>query len=143
MELPRKDVADHLEKIDPLVCIRFIEYLIEEREEESHQFHDRLAELYLRTTLIAKKRQDTSEPSRRLCCTTNPNVFLILGLQDEMYSKLLHFIDTTNHFRIDWFYGVISSEGRPSRDFSQCRSYSGSARPIRGPRRTSWQDGTP
>ncbi|KAG9225012.1 hypothetical protein CCMSSC00406_0001837 [Pleurotus cornucopiae] len=91
VELPRKDVADHLEKIDPLVCIRFIEYLIEEREEESHQFHDRLAELYLRTTLIAKKRQDTR-------------------LQDEMYSKLLHFIDTTNHFRIDWFYGVISSE---------------------------------
>ncbi|KAF4597180.1 Vacuolar morphoproteinsis protein 6 [Pleurotus pulmonarius] len=91
VELPRKDVADHLEKIDPLVCIRFIEYLIEEREEESHQFHDRLAELYLRMTLIAKKRQDTR-------------------LQDEMYSKLLHFIDTTNHFRIDWFYGVISSE---------------------------------
>ena len=51
-------VADFLESIDPAICARFIEYLINEKGDESALFHNRLAELYLRMTLSAKKRGD-------------------------------------------------------------------------------------
>lgn len=60
VELPRKDVANYLEKIDPKLCIKYLEYIIEERQEESTSFHDRLAETYLSTTITAKKRNDES-----------------------------------------------------------------------------------
>jgi hypothetical protein len=56
--LPRPLVANHLESIDPKICARFIEYLIDERGEESSVFHDRLAELYLKMTLNANKHGD-------------------------------------------------------------------------------------
>ena len=48
VELPRPKVADFLETIDPRICTRFIEYLIEEKGEDSVAFHNRLAELYLK-----------------------------------------------------------------------------------------------
>lgn len=60
VELPRSAVADYLEEIDPSICARYLVFLIEERAEVSHQFHDRLAELYLAMTLAAKKRGDES-----------------------------------------------------------------------------------
>jgi hypothetical protein len=58
VDLPRPAVANYLEGIDPSLCARYLEYLIEERHEESSVFHDRLAELYFRMTLAAKKRND-------------------------------------------------------------------------------------
>ena len=58
VELPKERVTDFLERIDPAVCARFIEYLIAERGETSQEYHDRLAELYLRMTIVAKKRGD-------------------------------------------------------------------------------------
>lgn len=61
MELPREDVANYLEEIGPKVCARFLEYLIEDRNEVLPAFHDRLAELYLSMTLTAKKRNDEGE----------------------------------------------------------------------------------
>jgi hypothetical protein len=60
VELPRADVADYLEQIDPSICARYIMFLIEERGEVSSLFHDRLAELYLSMTSSAKKRGDDS-----------------------------------------------------------------------------------
>ena len=48
----------YLENIDPALCARYIEFLIEERKEESTTFHDWLAELYLRMTVSAKKKGD-------------------------------------------------------------------------------------
>ncbi|KAJ7510485.1 hypothetical protein B0H11DRAFT_1190833 [Mycena galericulata] len=90
VELPRSPVADYLESIDPLLCIRYLEFLIEERQEESTTFHDRLAELYLKMTLSAKKRNDKD--------------------WSQHYDKLLKFIDTTDRYRIDRLYSMISSE---------------------------------
>jgi hypothetical protein len=58
VELPRPTVADYLEGIDPQICARYLEYLIQERHEETPIFHDRLAELYLSMTLAARKRGD-------------------------------------------------------------------------------------
>lgn len=58
IELPRQPVADYLEMIDPSICVRYVEFLIAERGEESPAFHDRLAELYLRMTVNTKKRTD-------------------------------------------------------------------------------------
>ncbi|KAF7330251.1 Rab guanyl-nucleotide exchange factor [Mycena venus] len=76
VELPRPAVADYLESIDPLP--------------ESTGFHDRLAELYLKMTLSAKKRNDKG--------------------WSQHYAKLLRFIDTTDRYRIDRLYSMISSE---------------------------------
>ncbi|KAJ7123344.1 vacuolar sorting protein 39 domain 2-domain-containing protein [Mycena filopes] len=90
VELPRPAVADYLENIDPLLCIRYLEFLIEERNEESTVFHDRLAELYLKMTLSAKKQSDKS--------------------WSQHYTRLLRFIDSTDRYRIDRLYSMISSE---------------------------------
>ena len=59
--LPAQPVADYLEKIDPRLCVRYPEYLLEEKEEKSAEFHDRLAALYLSQTLVAKKRGDEGQ----------------------------------------------------------------------------------
>ena len=58
-ELPRSKVADFLEdELDPSLCARYLEYLINERDEMSALFHDRLAELYLDMATNAKERRD-------------------------------------------------------------------------------------
>ncbi|KAJ7086162.1 hypothetical protein B0H15DRAFT_987519 [Mycena belliarum] len=89
VELPRPAVADYLESIDPQLCVRYLEFLIEERGEESSVFHDRLAELYLKITLSAKKRND----------------------KGRFYIDSQHgFINTTDRYRIDRLYSTISSE---------------------------------
>ena len=41
-----------------MLCVQFVEYLIDTKAEERSEFHDRLAELYLRLTMEAKKRGD-------------------------------------------------------------------------------------
>lgn len=61
--MPKQPVADFLEQLDPAICARYIEYLIDERAETSQEFHDRLAELYLRMTIAAKKRGDDGMPT--------------------------------------------------------------------------------
>ncbi|ESK95857.1 rab guanyl-nucleotide exchange factor [Moniliophthora roreri MCA 2997] len=91
VELPRQAVADYLENINPSLCARYLEHLIEEKGEVSTAFHDRLAELYAKMTLSAKKRGD--ERSRQ-----------------DLYAKLLTFIDTTHYYRVDRLYGLLSSE---------------------------------
>lgn len=50
-----------MEGIEPSLCAKYLEYLIDERKEESTEFHDRLAELYLSMTLIARKRGDSGK----------------------------------------------------------------------------------
>ena len=63
VELPRNLVADFLEKLDPAICARYVEFLIGEREENSTMFHNRLAELYLNMTINAKKHGDNGKHS--------------------------------------------------------------------------------
>ncbi|KAF9468180.1 vacuolar sorting protein 39 domain 1-domain-containing protein [Collybia nuda] len=90
VELPREDVANYLEEINPKICARYLEYLIEDRHEDLPSFHDRLAELYLSMTLTAKKRNDE-------------------GTLKDTYSKLLQFIDTNQVYHVDRLYGHLSS----------------------------------
>ncbi|KAH8100006.1 hypothetical protein BXZ70DRAFT_939950 [Cristinia sonorae] len=87
-ELPRHAVMDYLEMIDINICARYIEFLISEREEVTPEYHDRLAELYLRSTVQAKKKGDSDR--RR-----------------ATYTKLLEFIDTTQHYRPDRLFGLL------------------------------------
>ncbi|TRM64266.1 hypothetical protein BD626DRAFT_556986 [Schizophyllum amplum] len=89
VELPRQAVADFLHSIGPEVCARYIEYIIDERGEESPLFHDRLAELYLQLTLGARRRND--EPASA-----------------DAYGKLLTFLDTTQNYRVDRIYSLLS-----------------------------------
>ncbi|KAL0065292.1 Vacuolar morphogenesis protein 6 [Marasmius tenuissimus] len=91
VELPRKEVANYLEDMDPNLCALYLEYLIQEREEDSEEFHDRIAELYAKMTISSRKRGD--EKSRK-----------------ELYNKLLRFIDTTDIYQVDRLYGLLSSE---------------------------------
>ncbi|EIN04044.1 hypothetical protein PUNSTDRAFT_93504 [Punctularia strigosozonata HHB-11173 SS5] len=90
-ELPREPIADFLEGIDPQICARYLEHLIEEREEESPIFHDRLADLYLSMTLAAKKRND--EKTWRV-----------------PYAKLLRFIETTDRYQTDRLFGHLPND---------------------------------
>lgn len=46
-ELPREEVADFLEDVDEEISIRYVEHIIDEMNDNSEAFHDRLAELYL------------------------------------------------------------------------------------------------
>jgi len=61
VELPRGAVTDYLEKFDPHIATRYLEYLIDEKEEENNGFHDRLAELYLGITMTAKRKGEEGE----------------------------------------------------------------------------------
>ncbi|PFH51068.1 hypothetical protein AMATHDRAFT_143451 [Amanita thiersii Skay4041] len=90
VELPRQAVADYLESIDPLICAKYLEFLIAERHEHVPEYHDRLAVTYLDMTLAAKKRND--DESRR-----------------ENYKKLLAFIDTDNYYTIARLYSLLAS----------------------------------
>ncbi|KAJ4480006.1 hypothetical protein J3R30DRAFT_3467312 [Lentinula aciculospora] len=91
VDLPRDRVADYLEKIDPLLCTQYLEYLIQEREEVSVVFHDRLVELYAKITLDARRKKDEH-------------------LRQQSYDKLLAFISNTSYYQVDRLYGLLSSE---------------------------------
>lgn len=96
--LPREPVATFLESLNLRFCARYLEFLIDERGEELPQFHNRLAELYLKMTRDAKKRGDNEA-------------------QRVVYAKLLSFIDTTNHYRVDRLFGLL-----PTDDFFEAKA---------------------
>lgn len=92
VELPRSKVADFLEEeLDPALCSRYLEYLIEEREETSTLFHDRLAELYLDMALNSQKSNEQDS-------------------YQQAYDKFLHFIQNTNIYRVDRLFGLLPSD---------------------------------
>ena len=65
VELPKQRVADYLESIDPRLCARYLEYIINERDKNAPGvLHSRLAELYLAMVLSAKKRDEESKHYR-------------------------------------------------------------------------------
>ncbi|KAG6816641.1 hypothetical protein H0H87_004387 [Tephrocybe sp. NHM501043] len=90
VELPRQEVSIFLAGIDPKFSARYLEFIIEERQETTPAFHDRLAELYFSMTLTAKKRGDDQT-------------------RNEVYNKLLQFISTNRLYSVDRLYGVLSS----------------------------------
>lgn len=57
-QLPRSAVIDYLEKIDPMVCARYIEFLISEQKCTDTAFHNRLAELYLDVVIRSTKKSE-------------------------------------------------------------------------------------
>ncbi|KDQ57202.1 hypothetical protein JAAARDRAFT_58670 [Jaapia argillacea MUCL 33604] len=91
VELPRQRVADFLESIDPEICAHYLEYLIHERAEEDPTYHDRLAQVYLSMTVRSKKRGDQEK-------------------WKASYAKLLDFVDTTSHYRVDRLFGQLPTE---------------------------------
>jgi Vam6/Vps39-like protein vacuolar protein sorting-associated protein 39 len=86
-ELPREEVADFLEEVDPHMSIRYVEYLINERKETGVEFHDRLAELYL---------QDVLKTS---------------GHGDAANAKFLSFLESSSHYRAVRIMGLLPREG--------------------------------
>jgi len=90
-ELPRHDVADYLEGIDPYLCVRYLEYLIHDRDETSQMLHERLAELYLRLSQAEKKHGDKAA-------------------EQNLYSKLLRFIEESQNYHIDRLFGLLPSD---------------------------------
>ncbi|KAG6849265.1 hypothetical protein H0H93_009921 [Arthromyces matolae] len=106
VDLPRQDVAIFLASIDPKISARYLEYVIEERNEQSSAFHDRLAELYFSMTVSAKKRGDEREQSDGSCMVI---LMYILETHHEIYSKLLQFIRSNDIYSVDRLYGTLSS----------------------------------
>ncbi|VDB94289.1 unnamed protein product [Peniophora sp. CBMAI 1063] len=88
--LPKQQVASFLESINPKLCARFLEFLISERAEVDADYHDRLASLYLKMTIQAKKS----------------------GAEDWRtdYDKLLKYLDTTEHYRVDRIFSQLPSD---------------------------------
>ncbi|KAG8694933.1 Vacuolar morphogenesis protein 6 [Ceratobasidium sp. 395] len=91
VELPRGAVADYLEGIDPMLAIKFIEYLFSECQEESYTFGDRLGELYLRSAVQFRRAKDK-------------------GDYEHLYSKLLAFVNTSKYYHPDRLYALLPSE---------------------------------
>ncbi|KAG8910095.1 Vacuolar morphogenesis protein 6, partial [Tulasnella sp. 408] len=60
VDFPTKDVATYLAGRDLTLCARYVEYLMEEKHEESALFHNWLAEIYLDLTTEAINHNDTS-----------------------------------------------------------------------------------
>ena len=69
-------MATFLEGLDPKYSARYLEHLIQERGEESYQFHDRLVELYLRMTVEAKRAGDEGASSSLAQINIHPNYTL-------------------------------------------------------------------
>ncbi|KNZ73327.1 Vam6/Vps39-like protein [Termitomyces sp. J132] len=90
VELPRQEVSIFLAGIDVKISARYLEFIIEERHEQTPAFHDRLAELYFSMTISAKKKGDDQA-------------------RNEMYTKLLQFISSNNIYSVDRLYGTLSS----------------------------------
>lgn len=115
VELPRSKVADFLEDdLNPALCARYIEYLIEEREEVSTLFHDRLAELYLEMAVSARKKRDEGNS---LSCTVCCIAVLIhysntIDAHQQAYDKFLRFIQSSDIYRVDRLFGLLPSEGK-------------------------------
>ncbi|EJD06913.1 uncharacterized protein FOMMEDRAFT_117970 [Fomitiporia mediterranea MF3/22] len=92
VELPRSKVADFIEEeLDPALCARYLEYLIQERDEMSTLFHDRLAELYLDMAVNVRKEGDEDAYHRA-------------------YDKFLGFIQSSDIYRVDRLFGLLPSE---------------------------------
>ncbi|KAJ3573523.1 hypothetical protein NP233_g2376 [Leucocoprinus birnbaumii] len=89
VELPHQAVANYLESIDPKICAKYLEFIIDERQEESPAFHDRLAELYINMTLTAKRRNEDST-------------------RKEVYGKLLAYLNTNERIGVERMYGLLS-----------------------------------
>ncbi|KAG6916169.1 hypothetical protein DXG01_008142 [Tephrocybe rancida] len=85
VELPRQEVSIFLAGIDPKISARYLEFIIEERHEQSPAFHDRLAELYFGMTISAKKRGDDQT-------------------RNEVYTKLLQYISSNRLYSVDRLY---------------------------------------
>ncbi|KAG8830543.1 Vacuolar morphogenesis protein 6 [Serendipita sp. 400] len=75
--LPKNEVADFLQKIDPMVSIRFLEFLIDEKKETDSSFHDRLGDLYLRSALSGDLPSDAK--------TTANNKFISFLVTSKYY----------------------------------------------------------
>lgn len=82
--LPRKEVVDFLAKENKDACITYLEHAITGLEENGADFHDRLAELYLE-----KAKKDES-----------------------IQTKLLEFLDMSQHYRANRLLGKIKGEGK-------------------------------
>lgn len=104
-------MADYLEKIDSKLCVRYLEYIITERQEESTTFHDRLAELYLSMTVLAKKRNDESGHFHSICHTILAYESDSTETRKDAYDKLLKFIGSNDKFGIERLFGFVQPTG--------------------------------
>lgn len=62
--LPRHAVAEHLEKVDPVACIAYLEHLIGSLDERGPDLHDKLVRLY-----IAQHQREEAEGDEGTTCS--------------------------------------------------------------------------
>lgn len=89
VELPRQAVASFLDDFNTVICARYLEYIIAERHEETPDFHDRLAVIYLDMTLAARRKHENS--------------------QHGYYDKLLVFVNSNQYYSVNRLFSLVSS----------------------------------
>jgi hypothetical protein len=82
--LPRKEVVAFLEKTNKEACIGYLEHLIDELQDVSAEFHDKLAELYLE-----KARTEA-----------------------ESKAKLLQLLGSSQYYRANRLLGKLKGDGQ-------------------------------
>ncbi|GAA5987416.1 hypothetical protein JCM10908_001946 [Rhodotorula pacifica] len=85
--LPRHKVMAHLESVDRVVCIRYLEHVIHQLGEQGADFHEKLIDLYLQAL--------RANPSTR---------------DEKVYKKLLDLLETSTSYRADRILGRLPSE---------------------------------
>ncbi|KIJ52420.1 hypothetical protein M422DRAFT_26032 [Sphaerobolus stellatus SS14] len=90
-DLPKQEVADFLDDFNPRICVRYLEFLVDDRHDTSRMFHERLAESYMNLSMKAKEEGNTE-------------------LQQEMYSKLLKFIRESEYYEVDSLFANLPSD---------------------------------
>jgi hypothetical protein len=69
--LPSSEVLVHLQTVSPRAAIAFLEFLIYKLDDQSSQYHDRLAELYIEDVKRERKKGSSSNPyfvGSKECC---------------------------------------------------------------------------
>jgi len=92
VELSHPQVCHFLESIDSELCIRYLHYLINEREEPGVHFHNHLGLLLISVTRNYKLQGNDD-------------------LSKKRYQELLHFLDKTTVYQTDRLYGALPSDG--------------------------------
>jgi Vam6/Vps39-like protein vacuolar protein sorting-associated protein 39 len=109
-QLPRPAVIDYLEKIDPMICARYIEFLIDEQKYTESAYHNRLAELYLDVVMRSTKKSEEGMLYRdvfRAQLTT-----ITKAKRKEVYAKLMQFINASEHYHTDRIFSRLPSDGK-------------------------------
>jgi Vam6/Vps39-like protein vacuolar protein sorting-associated protein 39 len=85
-------------------------------------FHERLAETYLHLSRVQKKLGNTGDSCQSPNYYANMPTNFTIASEHALYSKLLKFIDESQHYHLDRLFGLLPSDGKLSMFSDQART---------------------